>query len=340
MGGKPGDTRIEGEDDLVGTFLAPLAAGNPGALSLKDDCALLAPTPGSELVLKTDPVVGGVHFLPDDDPADIAWKALAVNVSDLAAKGAVPRIYLMALSLPEAPERDWMARFAEGLGAAQKAFGIMLAGGDTDRTPGQLSIAITVIGEVPAGRMVRRAAAEAGDALYVSGSLGDAALGLALRLDGALAARLGLGAEESAHAIGRYLRPQPRVALAEALRAHARAAMDLSDGLMKDLGRMCRASEVGAEVMAADLPLSPAMRRALAADPARMRDVVAAGDDYEILAAIPPAACKAFEAAAARAGVAVTRIGKVTSDGEERVLDDQGVPLAPGRTGWDHFQPR
>lgn len=339
MGGRPSGTRIEGEDELVGTFLAPLAAGFPGAFGLKDDCAVLAPTPGCELVLKTDPVVGGVHFLPDDDPADIAWKALAVNVSDLAAKGAAPRIYLMALSLPEAPERDWMARFAEGLGAAQRAFGIVLAGGDTDRTPGNLSIAITVIGEVPAGRMVRRAAAETGDVLYVSGTLGDAALGLALRRDGALAARLGLNAEEARHAVGRYLRPQPRVMLAEALRAHARAAMDLSDGLMKDLGRMCRASGVGAEVMARNLPLSLAMRRALAAEPARLKDVVAAGDDYEVLAAVPSVACAEFEAAAARAGVAVTRIGGITSDREVRVLDAHGVPLAPQRTGWDHFQP-
>jgi thiamine-monophosphate kinase len=334
------NTRILSEDDLVGTFLAPLAAGFPGALGLKDDCALLAPTPDCELVLKTDPIVGGVHFLADDDPADIAWKALAVNVSDLAAKGATPRIYLMALSLPEAPERDWMARFAEGLGVAQRAFGIHLAGGDTDRTPGHLSIAITVIGEVPAGRMVRRATAAAGDALYVSGTLGDAALGLALRLDSGLGARLGIGVEEAAHARGRYLRPEPRVALAEALRAHARAAMDLSDGLMKDLGRMCRASGVGARVMVADLPLSSAVRRALAVEPARIRDVVAAGDDYEILAALSPAASTAFEADAQRAGVAVTRIGEVTSAREVHVLDAEGVPLPPGRTGWDHFQPR
>ena len=340
MSGKAGGTRITSEDDLVGTYLAPLAAGFSGALGLKDDCAVLAPTPGHEFVLKTDPVVAGVHFFADDDPADIAWKALAVNVSDLAAKGATPRIYLMALSLAEAPERDWMARFAEGLGAAQRAFGIHLAGGDTDRTPGHFSIAMTVIGEVPAGRMVRRAAAEAGDALYVSGTLGDAALGLALRMDGALAARLGLSTDEARHALGRYVRPEPRVALAEALRTHARAAMDLSDGLMKDLGRMCRASGVGARVMSADVPDSPAVQRALAAEPSRIRDVVAAGDDYEVLAAIPPAACADFQAAAKLAGVAVTRIGEITSEREVRVLDAQGVPLAPGRSGWDHFQPR
>jgi thiamine-monophosphate kinase len=337
---KQDSSRIAGEDELVGIFLAPLAAGFPGALGLKDDCAVLAPNPGCELILKTDPVVAGVHFFADDDPADIAWKALAVNVSDLAAKGATPRIYLMALSLPEAPERGWMARFAEGLGAAQRAFGMHLAGGDTDRTPGHLSIAMTVIGEVPAGKMVRRAAAQTGDALYVSGTLGDSALGLALKLDAGLATQLGLSADEAAHAIGRYLRPVPRVALAEALRAHARAAMDLSDGLMKDLGRMCRASGVGARVVAGDLPLSPAMHRALNAEPGRIMDVVAAGDDYEILAAVPLAASADFEAATQKAGIPVTRIGEITSTREVFVLDAQGAPIEPGRSGWDHFQLR
>lgn len=340
MARKQDSTRIEGEDELVGTFLAPLAAGFPGALGLKDDCAVLAPSPGWELILKTDPVVAGVHFFADDDPADIAWKALAVNVSDLAAKGATPRIYLMALSLPDAPKRDWMARFAEGLAVAQRAFGMHLAGGDTDRTPGHFSIAMTVIGEVPAGKMVRRAAAQAGDALYVSGTLGDSALGLALKQDAGLATRLGLTADEAAHAIGSYLRPIPRVALAEALRTHARAAMDLSDGLMKDLGRMCRASGVGARVMAGDLPLSPAMRRAINAEPARIMDAMAAGDDYEILTAVPPAASADFEVAAQKAGVPVRRIGEITSQREVFVLDAQGVPIEPGRSGWDHFQPR
>ena len=333
-------TRIDGEDDLVREFLAPLAAGFPGALGLKDDCAVLTPAPGTELVLKTDPVVAGVHFFPDDDPADIAWKALAVNVSDLAAKGAAPRIYLMALSLPEAPERAWMAKFAAGLSEAQRAFGIQLAGGDTDRTPGHFSIAITVIGEVPAGRMVRRAAARAGQVIYVSGTLGESALGLALRTDAALAARLGLTSDEATRAIGRYLRPEPRIGLAASLLAHAAAAMDLSDGLLKDLGRMCGASGVGARVAAADLPVSSAMRRAVVAEPDRIDAVVAAGDDYEILATIAPASCAAFEASAKAAGVAVTRIGEITATPGVRVLGVDGVPLSPARPGWDHFQAR
>jgi thiamine-monophosphate kinase len=333
-------TRINGEDDLVGEFLAPLAAGFPGALGLKDDCAVLAPAPGMDLVLKTDPVVAGLHFFPDDDPADIAWKALAVNVSDLAAKGATPRLYLMALSLPEAPERAWMTKFAAGLAEAQRAFGIHLAGGDTDRTPDHFSICVTVVGEVPSGRMVRRAAATAGQVIYVSGSLGESALGLALRTDATLAARLGLSADTAARAIGRYLRPEPRIGLAAALLGHAGAAMDLSDGLLKDLGRMCRASGVGARVMAVDLPLSPGVQRAIEAEPARIGTAVAAGDDYEILATVAPTSCANFEAAARSAGVAVTRIGEITAAPEVYVLGADGVPLSPAQQGWDHFQAR
>lgn len=331
-------TRIDGEDDLVREFLAPLAAGFPGAFGLKDDCAVLAPAPGLELVLKTDPVVAGVHFFPDDDPTDIAWKALAVNVSDLAAKGATPRIYLMALSLPEAPERAWMAKFAAGLGEAQRAFGIHLAGGDTDRTPGHFSICMTVIGEVLAGRMVRRAAARVGQAIYVSGTLGASALGLALRTDAALAARLGITSDEAARAIRRYLRPEPRIGLAPALLAHAAAAMDLSDGLLKDLGRMCRASGVGARIEASALPLSPALRRAIEAEPARIAAAIASGDDYEILATVEASSCVAFEAAARSAGVAVTRIGEITAPPDVHVLGADGVPISMPRSGWDHFQ--
>src|SRR6476620_6391259 len=179
---------LQGEEAII-RLLAPLAQGAPGALGLEDDCALLAPAPGSELVLKTDPVAEGVHFLADDAPEDIAWKALAVNVSDLAAKAARPLGYLMALSFPEPPGVAWLARFAAGLQAAQSAFGCHLLGGDTDRRPGPLTITITIVGEVETGRMVRRATARPGDALFVSGTLGDAALGLLLRKDQALAGR-------------------------------------------------------------------------------------------------------------------------------------------------------
>ena len=175
----PAET-IEGEESLIQGYLAPLAAGFPGAFGLQDDCALLTPEPGTELVLKTDPVMAGVHFFPDDAPDDIAWKALAANVSDLAAKGAQPLAYLMALALPVAPKHAWMQRFVLGLGQAQQAFGCHLIGGDTDRRPGPLTITPMVIGEIPCGQMVRRSAALSGDIICVSGSLGDASLGLAL----------------------------------------------------------------------------------------------------------------------------------------------------------------
>jgi len=328
---------VRGEEDIVQSFLAPLASGFAGAYGLTDDCAALTPPPGADLVLKTDAIAAGVHFFPDDPPAAIGWKALAVNVSDLAAKGARPLAYLMSLSFPEAPTRAWMAAFADGLGEAQATFGCHLAGGDTDRRPGPLSITIMIVGAVPAGRMVLRGAARPGDRLYVSGTLGDSALGLALRLDPALAAALQLDAADVAVLIDRYVRPRPRLALAPVLRAHATAAMDLSDGLVKDLGRMAKASGAGATVSLARVPVSYAARRMLDRDPARQEAVIAAGDDYEILAAVAPAEAAQFEVAAAAAGVAVTAIGEVTAGAGVAVIDAYGQPVRLARTGWDHF---
>jgi thiamine-monophosphate kinase len=176
------DDPLHGEEAIV-RVLAPLAQGFPGAFGLQDDCALIAPAPGTELVLKVDPVAEGVHFLTDDTPEDVAWKALAVNVSDLAAKAARPLGYLMALSFPEAPATAWLTRFAAGLAQAQARFGCHLIGGDTDRRPGPLTMSVTMIGSIPQGRMVRRATAHAGDTLFVSGTIGDASLGLALLRD-------------------------------------------------------------------------------------------------------------------------------------------------------------
>lgn len=333
---------VDGEAGII-AVLRPLAAGFAGALELADDCAELTPAPGQDLVLKCDPVRAGVHFFADDDAADIAWKALAVNVSDLAAKSARPVAYLMALSLPEHPPRAWLERFASGLSAAQEAFGIVLAGGDTDRAAGPLSITVTVIGEVPRGRMVRRAAARDGDVLFVSGTLGDAAVGLKLRLDSDLTPRTGLDEQAARHLLGRYLRPAPRLGLKAALRNHARAAMDLSDGLAKDLGRMLAASSVsagttlGATVRAADVPLSPPFRVALSCRLAEFTDAIAAGDDYEVLAAVPPDAADAYRAAANAGGVPVTAIGTVRAAGGLRIVDAGGAEIALGRTGYDHF---
>ncbi len=331
------DDTLKGEAEIV-AVLRPLTEGLPGAFALKDDCAALTPTPGTDLVLKTDAVAEGVHFLHDDDPRDIGWKALAVNVSDLAAKGARPLVYLMAISFPSAPTRRWMVGFAAGLAEAQSAFGIHLAGGDTDRRRGPISIALTVIGEVPSGGLVRRDTALPGDVLFVSGTLGDAALGLQVRTDATRASVLGLDGESACAVLARYLRPSPRLALAAVLRTHARAAMDLSDGLAKDLGRMAAASGTGAIVRVEDLPLSAAMRRAVTVEGALVALAVAAGDDYEVLAAVSRERADAFAADAAAAGVVVTRIGVMTERvGNVAFVGGDGQPIALASTGWDHF---
>jgi thiamine-monophosphate kinase len=331
------EERLKGEEGIV-RLLARLASGAPGAFGLTDDCATIAVEPGTELVLKTDPVAEGVHFLRDDAPEDIGWKALAVNASDLAAKAARPLGYLMALSFPEAPTAVWLKRFAAGLEAAQTAFGCHLLGGDTDRRPGPLSITITLLGTVPCRSMVRRGTAQPDDVLFVSGTLGDAFLGLALRKDGALAGRWGLSPDEAQHLIGRFLRPQPRLALASALSAHASAAMDVSDGLTKDLARMCEGSGCGARVRFSDVPLSAPAAKAVAADPALAVSAVTAGDDYEVLAAVPAPKAEPFRSAAAAAGVLVSRVGR-THAGRGVVLEGHdGRPLAIEELGWEHFR--
>lgn len=335
---------IEGEEDII-ALLAPLAEADPGVFGLMDDCALLTPPPGADLVLKTDPIAEGVHFLPGDAPEDIAWKALAVNVSDLAAKGATPLGYLMALSFPAPPMRAWMERFAAGLEDAQQRFGCRLLGGDTDRRPGPLTISIALIGSVPQGRMVQRTTARRYSTLFVSGTIGDAALGLRLAKEPALAAAWGLSQAEVEHLLLRYRRPEPRLAVAPVLRQYAVAAMDLSDGLVKDLERMLRGSGVAGRLRAGDVPLSEAARKVVAQEPLRLAQLITGGDDYEVLAAVlgSRAFCLEFRSAAAKAGVPMTEVGIVgpldwPESGRGLHVDGpDGQPMAFDRTGWDHF---
>ncbi len=330
--------RVKSEAELIQTFLAPLAGGFAGAFGLTDDCALLPVPAGEELVLTTDAVAAGVHFLEDDTPEDIAWKALAINISDLAAKGARPICYLMSLSFPEPPERGWLADFARGLREAQNAFSISLAGGDTDRRPGPLSVSIVAIGSVPKGRMVRRGTAKPGDKLFVSGTLGDAALGLRLRRQSGLAGAWGLGDDQASDMDLRYRRPQPRVQLRDAVLGSASAAMDLSDGLAKDLGRLCKASGTGARVSTSLLPLSDAVAAAVRAVPSLMTDVLTGGDDFEVLAAVAGGLSQSYAVAAKAAGIPVAEIGEITAGPEVCFEDAFGNPIVLDRSGWDHFE--
>ncbi len=323
-----------GEEAIIADYFKPLTRGWPGALGLADDCATITPGPGQDLVIKTDPIRAGVHFFPDDSPHDIAWKALAVNVSDLAAKAARPVAYTLALSFPKQPERAWLRSFADGLDKAQDAFGCVLIGGDTDQADGPLSLAVTVFGEVPTSKMVRRGTPLSGDKVYVSGTLGDAALGLRMRSGGHSAA--GPSGPE-AFLLDRYLRPQPRIGLRAALRAYATAAMDISDGLGKDLGRMCRAAGLGAIVRENRIPLSSAFQAIAPTAAEARRTLISAGDDYEILCTVRPQQSENFVALATACGVPVTHVGEITSGGQVDLIDEAGKPLDWGRAGYDHF---
>ncbi|HRN88350.1 thiamine-phosphate kinase [Hyphomicrobium sp.] len=331
------DRETRGEDALIQTTFAPLASGFSGAFGLRDDCALLTPPAGMDLVLTTDAVAEGVHFFSDDAARDIAWKALAVNVSDLVAKGARPLAYLLALSFPERPDDTWLAGFQTGLADVQTAFGLSLAGGDTDRRPGPLSISVTAIGAVPHGRFVQRGTARPGDLLFLSGTLGDAALGLLLRQDRARTAQMGLDATSAQALVDRYLRPQPKLALAPVISEFASAAMDISDGLVKDCGRLARASGVSARIEGGQVPLSEPALAAIAHVPDLFQVVLGGGDDYEVLAAVPPDRADAFREAAAKSGVAVTEVGRCADGQDVTVTGRDGRALDVALGGWDHF---
>jgi thiamine-monophosphate kinase len=338
-GGQAGESKTLNEDGIIARYFAPLTAGVPGAHGLRDDAAAITPPAGHDLVVTTDTLIAGVHFFCDDDPADIAWKALAVNVSDLAAKAATPIAYSLALALTRATEESWIAGFARGLGEAQAAFGIGLSGGDTTASPtGPLMVSITAFGSVPAGRMIRRGSAQPGGSLFVSGTIGDGALGLSVRAGTPESAAWPIGAEGRQTLLARYLRPAPRLVLRDALLAHADAAMDISDGLAIDCARMCAASGVSARIEAARVPLSEPARTVINADPALIEAVLTGGDDYEILAAIRAGEEEAFTSAAALAGIAVTRIGTVEAPGTGlAIIGLNGAQMTLARLGYDHL---
>lgn len=320
------------EDRLIARFFAPIAI-HPGALGLADDAAFITPPPAHDLVLKTDTIIGGVHFFAEDAAHTVACKALRVNLSDLAAKGARPLGFLMSLALPKEIGDNWLVNFAEGLRGDSVLYACPLFGGDTDRTPGPITVAIAMFGSVPQGTMVRRAGARPGDRVFVSGTVGDAALGLALRKGAAWK----LAEPERQHLISRYLLPQPRNVLAEAVRAHASAAMDVSDGLAGDFAKLCRASQVGAAIETARIPFSAAARAVLAADPTMLELALSGGDDYEIVCTVPSQKANLFRAAADGAKVPVSDIGEIAAEEGARFLGAKGKPLTFAQASYSHF---
>ena len=328
---------MSGEFDLIRRWFAPghggarsFAAGERGVvLGMGDDAALLEVPEGHELVAATDTIVAGVHFPLDCPPRAIGHRALAVNLSDLAARGAEPRWALLALTLPDEDPR-WLDEFAAGFHALAGRTDCVLVGGDTTRGP--LAITVTALGSVPRGTALRRAGARVGDAVCVSGSLGDAAAGLAL-----FQGRYSTRAPGVHPLLLRFELPEPRLALGRALRGIATSCIDVSDGLLADLGHVLEASGVGATVDADAVPISVPMELAIpAADHREL--ALAGGDDYELAFTCAPDAVDALRARAVELGVQVTRIGTIEAAPGLRCRDRRGEPVAPLRLGYEHFR--
>lgn len=327
--------KASGEDSLIARYFKPLAT-DPGAFGLTDDAAVLKAL-GEDIVVTTDAIVEGVHFLSDDPPDSIAKKALRVNLSDLAAKGASPAGFVLTLALRGVDE-TWLAAFARGLGEDASAFNCPLLGGDTVSTPGPLMVSVTAFGRVSQGKIIHRSGAKPGDQIVVTGTIGDASLGLDLLRNGRVAAALATDAVSRNMLIGRYRVPEPRNALAPAIRAHASAAMDVSDGLAGDLAKLCAASGVSAVIDLPSIPLSPAAKAVLAASAAGTEILISGGDDYEILCAIRADAFDEFMREARTAGIAASPIGTIVAGGAApKFLDAKGVELALTRTSYSHF---
>ncbi|WP_425104094.1 thiamine-phosphate kinase [Ancylobacter sp.] len=336
MGDGSRAAKPSGEEALIARLFTPIAT-HPGALGLKDDAALLAVPPGHELVLTKDALVAGIHFFADDPPEAVARKAMRVNLSDLAAKGARPLGVMLAFAIPPDMDAAALDAFAAGIGADAAHYEAPLLGGDTVRTPGPFTVSITAIGAVPSGTMVRRTGARPGQAIVVSGTIGDAALGLALRLAPGRPGFAALTEAEADFLRERYLLPRPRLSLSRALREHASAAMDVSDGLVGDLAKMLEASGVGGEIETARVPLSPAARRAVEAEPALLEIALTGGDDYEILAVVPHEALSRFQTVATTAGIGVAVIGQTREGQGLTVHNREGQLVSFAQGSFSHF---
>lgn len=318
------------EFQRIAELFAPLSARAPGAFGLTDDAAVLSVPDGHDLVVTQDAIVAGVHYLPDDPPDLVARKLMRVNLSDLAAMGARPVGVVSACAFPRDMDESWIETFTAGLRADVEAFDCPLLGGDTVSTTGPAVFSLTALGAVPKGQALRRAGARPGDLLVVSGTIGDAALGL-------LAARgeMSGAAADLDWLADRYRLPRPRLSLGGALLGRATAGQDVSDGLLQDAGHLCACSGVGVDIRAEDLPLSPAAQRALDRDPALLETVVGGGDDYELLFAWPAAEAEGLTSLAADEAP-LTVIGRFRAGQGVRLLDAEGREKAVTRRGWSH----
>lgn len=324
-----------GEFDLIERLFRPLAEGFPGALNLADDAALVPVSPGSRLAVTTDALVAGVHFRTSDPPDLVARKALRVNLSDLAAMGAKPLGLLVAACFPKDADDAWFAQFAKGLAQDKAEFNVPIIGGDTVRTSGPFTLAVTALGEVEEARAFKRSAARVGDAILVSGTIGDGALGLDV-LEGRLSS---LFEDEKKYLAERYLLPRPRLELGQALAAcrKVNAGMDVSDGLLADLGHICKASGLGADVEIAKVPLSSPARAAVKADTALMARVLTGGDDYELLLTAPERSVAQIQEIASSLRLTLTVIGRMREGEGVTALDASGAAVPFASSGWRHF---
>lgn len=331
-----------GEFDLISRYFAPLAAAKPGALGLLDDAAVLEPEPGQRLVVTTDSLVAGIHFPTDEDPRHVAARVLGVNLSDLAAMGAMPWAYTLSVAWPKDWDPGWVEGFAEELGRQQERYGLHLVGGDTVSTPGPLTLCLTAFGSVAEDAELRRSSARADDDIYVSGTIGDAALGLKVLQDGIE----GLSPDHVEALVDRYRRPRPRLELGRRLHGLAHGVIDLSDGLVADLGHVARTSGCLATIDASRVPLSDASRATIALEPGLLKLALTGGDDYELLFTAPSSAASDVETLARELDLPLSAIGKigaqeeggkalvtvVDGDGGEWVIEDGGQD-----GGYRHF---
>ena len=324
---------LPGEFEIIARYFVPLAATEPLAFGLTDDAALIRPTAGCDLVVTTDGMVSGVHFFPDDPPARVAAKLLRVNLSDLAAMGARPRGYVLVSAWPGDITTAWIEDFVAGLAADQARYGIALLGGDTVRTPGPLSLTVTAFGEVESGRALRRNGARPGDAVFVSGSIGDAGLGLSIRRGGLV----GLAAGDRDFLLQRHQLPEPRLELGRELIGIASAAIDVSDGLVADLGHICDTSGVAAVIDLAQVPLSAAARQIVRQQPDLLPGLLGAGDDYELCFTVAPEHAAQLPPIGERTKVGLTRIGRIEAGSGVTVIGPDGLPVQLTETGFHHF---